>query len=162
MKIRSNKIDPPKKKKESSSSVELSIKPGKEKSTYTPARALTGDTRYGKEDASKKDAKFIEEARAKKQDIAYKDGKPYRAGTTTTTKEKDQVSITIKNDRPKIKNVPLTSSKPAEKKVEKKQVKSSGKSSGKLKPMAMTYGTDHPTKGGGTMYKKKVRAIRGR
>ncbi len=92
MKTYSNKIDPPKKKK---SNAEITLTRGKEEKTYTPARELTGDKRYGKENPKNKDAKFIEDARAKKQDIAYKDGKPYRAGNTEVKKSPDKVGVPL-------------------------------------------------------------------
>lgn len=155
MKIRSNKIDPPKKKK---TEAELTFKRGSEERTYTPARTLTGDKRYGKENTKNKDAKFIEDARSKKQDIAYKNGKPYRAGYTETKKNPDQVKVKM-NVTPDIKKVEMkkvTTKKPETKPVSGKKI---GKSSGKLKPMAMTYGTDSP-KSGGTKYKNKVKALK--
>lgn len=155
MKVSSNKtIDPPKKKK---SSVQLGFKKGKETKEYTPARVLSGHKEYGKEDATKKDAAFIEEARAKKQDIVHKDGKPYRAGHTKVTKEPDTHTIDVEIEHPKFKLAPAAK---VEKKVEKKDT-GSGKSGGRLKPMNMTFGTDDPKRGGGTKYKKKVRSIRG-
>lgn len=145
----------------SGSGVSLAFKRGEETKTYTPSRALTGDKRYGKENPANKDAKFIEDARANKQDISYKDGKPYRAGTTTTSKSPDRVDVKIPVKKPEFKPTSNTPAKtPAKKNPEVKPIKkSSGSSGGRLKPMAMTYGTDSPTKGGGTMYKNKVRAI---
>ena len=155
MKVYSNVTDPGKKKK---SDGYPTYTPGKETKTYTSSRALTGDKRYGKEDPKNKDAAFIEEARKKKQDIAYKDGKPYRAGTTTVTKEEGRfTSPKIPIQKPG--RVPLPTVK---KEVVKKEVKATKKSAGKLKPMAMTYGTSKVSKGketGGNKYKNKVRAI---
>lgn len=151
MKTYSNKVIDPKKKK---SSVTMTVTPGKEKSEYKSTRVLSGHPEYGKEKASNKDAKFIEDARKKKEDVVYKDGKPYRAGTTTTTKEKDKVAIDVKVEHPKFKMVPAK---------EKGSFKEPGASkTKKLKPMAMTYGTDSPTKGGGTKYKNKVKSLLGR
>lgn len=156
MKTYSNKIDPPKKKKGATgSSVELTFSRGKETKDYQSARAHTGDKRYGNENPKNKDAKFIEDARAKKKDIAYdSEGKSYRAGYTKTTKEPDKVGINIK--KPDLSGVKIVESKKIE---PKKEVKKSGKSGGKLKARAMTYGTDDPKKGGGTKYKNKVKAI---
>lgn len=72
-------------------SLEHGLSIGKEKKTYTPARAFTGHAEYGKENPNNPDAKFIEDARKKKQDIAYdKDQKPYRAGVTTISKDPDK------------------------------------------------------------------------
>jgi len=157
MKTYSNKTGPGQPKK---SGVSLSFKRGAETKTYTPSRALTGDKRYGKENAENKDADFIEDARAKKQDIAYKDGKPYRAGVTTVKKDADKVDVQIPVNKPEIKKVtPKPAAVVENKKTPAPEKKSTGKSGGRLKPMAMTYGTDSPTKGGGTMYKNKVRAI---
>lgn len=141
--------------------VSLAFKRGEEKKEYTPTRALTGDKRYGKENAANKDAKFIEEAREKKQDIAYKGGKPYRAGVTTTSKQPDKVNVNIPVKKPNIAPVAskVADKKPVDTKPAPTKKPSSAKSPGKLKPMAMTYGTDSPSKGGGTMYKNKVRAL---
>ncbi len=86
LKVESEKIDP------------LTFARGKETKTYTAARHLGGKG-YGSENPNKKDAAFIDEARAKKQDIAYKDGKPYRAGVTTVTKAPDKIGFT----QPKVK-----------------------------------------------------------
>jgi len=157
MKTYSNKaIDPPKKKVQSN--VTLGFQKGSEKKEYTPTRVLSGHPEYGKESSSNKDAKFIEDARAKKEDIAYKDGKPYRAGTTTVTKTPDKFTTNVTVDKPNFKPV----SKPAMEEKKKPEANNTGKKMAKLKPMAMTYGTDSPTKGGGTMYKKKVRSLLGR
>jgi hypothetical protein len=86
------------------SEVKLGFERGKETRTYTPARALTGDKRYGKESPEKEDPKFIEDARSAKQDIAYKDGKPYRAGFTSVTKEPDKFTTKI-DVHPKISKI---------------------------------------------------------
>lgn len=73
---------------------ELTFERGKTTKTYTPKREFTGHKAYGKDNPSKPDPKFVEEARAKKKDIAYdKEGKPYRAGETTESKTPDKVSI---------------------------------------------------------------------
>lgn len=160
MKIYSNSkvTDPGKKKKGDDPNPNPTYTPGKTKKTYTSGRSLTGHKDYGKENPKNKDAKFIEDARAKKQDIAYKDGKPYRAGYTTETREEGTFTPgKIPIPKPTIK-IKVTSSKPEQKPV-KKEVKATNKKSGKLKPMGMTYGTDSPKKGGGTAYKKKVRGL---
>lgn len=158
MKTYSNKAIDPTDKKKPKSNVTYNLERGKEKKEYKAERTLSGHPEYGKENASNKDAKFIEDARAKKEDIAYKDGKPYRAGTTTVTKTPDKFSMDVKVDKPNFKPV----SKPAVPEKKKEEGGNTGKKMGKLKPMAMTYGTDSPTKGGGTMYKKKVRSLMGR
>ena len=136
----------------------MTLTPGKEKTEYKEARVHSGHPEYGKENPNNKDAKFIEDARKKKQDIAYdKDNKPYKAGTTTTTKEKDKVAINVDVVHRPLKMVP------AQEAAKTSEAKKTGSSKMKrLKPMAMTYGTDSPTKGGGTMYKRKVRSLLGR
>lgn len=156
MLIRSNKTkltDPGKKK--NNGSKYPTYTEGKETKTYTPTRALTGDKRYGKENPKNADAPFIEKARSKKQDIAYdKSGKPYRAGVTTTTKEPGKFTAAkIGIEKPKINTKKPAATAP------KKEVKATKKKTGKLKPMAMTYGTDSPKRGGGTSYKNKVRGL---
>jgi hypothetical protein len=90
---------------EKKSSVKLGFKRGKETSTYKPTRALTSDPKYGKENPSAPDPKFIQDARKHKQDIVHHDGKAYRAGVTTVSKEKDQHTIDVEIDRtiPKIR-----------------------------------------------------------
>jgi hypothetical protein len=86
------------------SEVKLGFERGKETRTYTPARTLTGDTRYGKENADSQDPEFVEDARKAKQDIAYKDGKPYRAGYTSVSKEPDKFTTKI-DVHPKISRI---------------------------------------------------------
>lgn len=77
--------------------VELGFKRGAETTEYKAERTFTGNPAYGKESPKNKDASFIEEARAKKQDIAYdNEGKPYRAGQTTVIKKPDQFTTKIK------------------------------------------------------------------
>lgn len=121
---------------------------GQDKSTYTPARTMTGDKRYGNESAGNKDAKFIQDARDKKQDIARdSEGKPYRAGYTKTERTPDSISPT-KINVPKLKLA-----------VQQKTLydRTATEKPTKLKAMGMTYGTDS-AKGGGTSRKMKVRA----
>lgn len=121
LKVRTN-VTPKKKKKPETSSKpdpgkvrpfvvtgtgkhELKHERGKITKTYTAKREFTGHPEYGKDNPNKPDPKFIEEARSKKKDIAYdKDGKPYRAGVTTTKHDPDKISGThhkIKIVRPK-------------------------------------------------------------
>lgn len=76
--------------------VELGFKKGKETRTYEKKDVRTGDPRYGKESMEKDTPGFVKEAQGKKQDIAYKDGKPFRAGTTTVLKEPDKFTTTVK------------------------------------------------------------------
>ena len=136
--------------KEKSGGTEMKFSRGKETKTYTSARSFTGNPAYGKDNPSKPDPEFVEKARAEKKDIAYdKAGKPYRAGYTETKKEPDQVSTKIKVV-PDIRPVKLQTKVLVKHKT--------GQQSGKLKPMGMTYGTDSPSKGGGTKYKMKVKA----
>lgn len=124
---------------------------GKETKTYTKAVAYTGDKRYGKDNPSAPQPKHVLEAQKNKQDISFdKEGKPYRAGFTTTKKSGPVIQpAKIEIKKPKVS---LQSETVYEKTASKKP--------GKLKPMAMTYGTDDPKKGGGTKYKMKVRAKR--
>jgi hypothetical protein len=113
MKVSTNGPDPKKKKAKTvttykvepgkTTTVEPTFKRGKETKTYDKARTFTGLKDYGKENPNNKDAEFIEEARRKKQDIAYdKEGKPYRAGHTTVTKAADKFSADVKVGIPKI------------------------------------------------------------
>jgi len=76
--------------------VELGFKKGKETRAYEKQDVRTGDVRYGAESKDKPTPGFVKEAQRKGQDIAYKDGKSYRAGTTTTLKEPDQFTTKIK------------------------------------------------------------------
>jgi len=159
MKVTTNIGNPPEKKKTKTvyrkegpapksgnkTTVSTSITAGKEKSTYTPARAMTGDKRYGKESSSNPDPGFVQDARKNKQDIAFdKGGKPYRAGTTMTTSTPPRMNVDVKIGDQDLRPV-------VRKEVEVKEKKKPGK----LKAMAMTYGTDSPT-GGGTKYKNRV------
>ena len=134
-------------KKPQGSTVTTTIAGGKESSTYTPARAHTGDTRYGKENPGKADPKFVEDARRNKQDVAFdNEGKPYRAGFTTKTSTPPKMNVSVQIGDQDLR--PLV--------PHQAQMPKAGKGGGKLKAMAMTYGTDSPS-GGGTKYKNKVK-----
>jgi hypothetical protein len=165
MKIYSNVTDPGKKKKitkttvkkvgsapKKESGVEMTFERGKTTREYTPADVRTGDKRYGPESKTKPTPAFVKEAQAKKKDIVMKGGKPYRAGYTEVKEDAPKFSSKIKVT-PDVRPVKTTTT------TVTKEKKASGKSGSKLKPMAMTYGTDSPTKGGGTKYKKKVRSL---
>ena len=100
----------------------LELKRGKETRKYSPIRELTGDPRYGKESPSNKDPDFVERARAAKVDVVRKDGKPYRAGVTTVTKEPDKVSskIEVSSQIRKVQFAHADGTAPAEQKRVKK------------------------------------------
>jgi hypothetical protein len=139
----------------SQTTVELKIQPGSEKRKYTPSSAETGHPAYGKGGGTGSKLKpMLDKARAAGADVAHdKDGKPFRAGTTTVTKTPAK-STTVVNLRPHIpKPVQGELEKRKAASVQKKVVKSKP---AKLKARAMTYGTDSPKKGGGTLYKRKV------
>jgi hypothetical protein len=123
------------------------------KKTYTPETANTGHPAYGKESKTAPVPKFVRDAQKKKQDIVYKNDLPYRAGRTKI--EDPGAKLTTVQKVPTLefkfpKGTSSSTGKPPSK-------TSSGKSKGKLKAMGMTYGTDSPSKGGGTSYKKRVR-----
>jgi len=80
----------------SKNGVELGFQKGKETRSYEKQDVRTKDPRYGSESSDKPTPGFVKEAQRKGQDIAYKDGKPYRAGVTTTTKEPDKFTAKIK------------------------------------------------------------------
>jgi len=144
-------------KGKSQSEVELGFERGKSKSTYKPASAETGHPAYGKPGAGSKVRSLLDKARSAKVDIAHDDeGKPYRAGYTTAEKEPDKftVKLNVKPSIPDRINPPSGNKTP----IATKSAAVVKKKPGKLKAMAMTYGTDSPSKGGGTMYKKKVSA----
>lgn len=74
---------------------ELSATPGKTTKEYTHARVHTGHKAYGKENPKNADPAHVHEARAKKKDISYDaEGKPYRAGHTTTKETPPKANIT--------------------------------------------------------------------
>lgn len=99
-----------------SSEVHLGHEMGKTKKTYTPTDIRTGDSRYGKESASKATPDFVKKAQSAKQDIVHHKNKPYRAGTTTEESTPAKVKIRIKST-PAIhmhKQVPVTGTPAAE------------------------------------------------
>jgi hypothetical protein len=162
MAISTNVSKPPKKKKtttvvglkvtsEKPTAKQGTMTPSTEKKVFKPADVRTGDKRYGKESATNPTPGFVKKAQGAKVDIATKDGKDYRAGYTTTQKEPAKFASVQKLPKVKAKLDIRTN-------VETDKVKSSKSKTGKLKAMAMTYGTDSPKKGGGTKYKKKVKA----
>lgn len=124
---------------------ELKITPGKTTKTYTPARELTGHKEYGKENAKNKDAAFIEEARKKKQDIAYdKDQKPYRAGVTTETSTPPKLSITT----PKIRIAKVSSNKAVKPKKSAEEIRSENDKPTTRKLPRIAYLRNKDAKGG--------------
>jgi hypothetical protein len=170
MKIYSNVEDPGKKKKSSTepkvkkgsgksqTTVELTLSRGTEKRKYTPASVETGHKAYGKVGSGGKVKSMLDRARSAGVDVAHDtDGKPYRAGHTTVTKSPDKVSATV-DLRP---HIPQRQKGQMELQAKKKvSAKPAGKKKpGKLKPMAATYGVNTP-KGGGTLYKNRVKAQR--
>jgi hypothetical protein len=163
--VRTNVAKPPKKKKQQpmkpaaapvavvkkTGSPQISVERGT--SSYKPTDVRTGHSAYGKESMTKPTPEFIKKAqRSGVETVVGKGGSDgvkgltYAAGTRTSTPDK----INVSTPAPK-----LEFKKPAQKKV-MGQIKVKPKV--KLKPMAMTYGTDHPTKGGGSKYVHRVRA----
>lgn len=128
--------------------VAVKVTPGKTTKAYKPADERTGDPAYGKESKTKPTPQFVKDAQAKKQDIVEKGGLKYRAGYTSTKTEPNTAKATT-SFKPGFKTPDKVTYEPVYEKTAAKK--------GKLKAMAMTYGTDSPTKGGGTKYKKKVR-----
>jgi hypothetical protein len=122
---------------------ELTFERGKTTKSYEAKRVHTGHPAYGKEDPSKKDAAFIEEARKKKQEIAYdKEGKPYRAGVTTETKTPDKIGIT----KTKIRIVPAVKSvKPT---MSAEEIRQKGGDQPKRKLIRVDYLRNKDAKGG--------------
>lgn len=110
--------------------VSQSFKRGAETRTYTKEVAYTGHPAYGKDNPSKPQPKFVTDAQSKKQDIAYHNGLPYRAGRTTTHKEPDRFATAIKvTPQIQMRTMKMTPIGGGEK-----------KSAGKLKPMSVTFG----------------------
>ena len=124
--------------------------PGKEKKIFVKADVRTGDKRYGAESKTKPTPDFVKKAQNAKVDVATKGGKDYRAGYTTTQKEPAKFASVTKLPKVKAKLVVKTN-------VESDDTKKAKSKTGKLRPMAMTYGTDSPKRGGGTKHKNKVR-----
>ena len=84
-------IDPPDKK----SKVKLHFQRGKTKRIFKSADVRTGDPSYGPESKTKDTPEFVKKAQKAGADVAEHNGKPYRAGYTTITKEPDKHSVTI-------------------------------------------------------------------
>lgn len=74
----------------------LSFERGKETRKYTPVDVRTGHAAYGKESSTKPTPGFVKKAQDAKVDIVHKNGLPYRAGHTETTKAPDKISTHIK------------------------------------------------------------------
>lgn len=85
--------DPPDK---SGDGATLTFERGKETRKYTPKDERTGSAAYGKESKTKPTPGFVKKAQAAKVDIVHKNGLPYRAGHTKTTKAPDKVGYKIK------------------------------------------------------------------
>jgi hypothetical protein len=170
MKIYSNVSKTPKKKKDpaktttvhvrekvgkapdkSKDGVTMTAKKGETKKTYAAQDVRTGHKEYGKESKTKPTPQFIKDAQDKKKEIVIKNGKPYRAGTSTEKHEGPRLATKM-NITPDIRPVKMST------KTVPVKAKTSGKLGGKLKAMGMTYGTDSPKKGGGTKYVDKVKA----
>lgn len=91
-----------------SSKVDLHHQRGEEKTKYRKEDVRTGDPRYGKESATKPTPDFIKKAQAAKVDVVHRDGKPYRAGHSETTKNPDKhIKIKIKPDLRMVKKTPI-------------------------------------------------------
>lgn len=140
IKITRTKVGPaPDKSKDGAT---LSFERGKETSKYTPADVRTGNPAYGKESQTKPNPGFVKKAQDAKVDVVHKNGLPYRAGTTQTTKAPDKINYKIKVT-PDIRPVKTTVTEENTTLAQKPT-----KSSGKLKPMRMVAGgsdkNDHP------------------
>lgn len=76
--------------------VSMSFERGKETRKYTPADVRTGNPAYGKESSTKSTPGFVKKAQDAKVDIVHKNGLPFRAGNTQTTKAPDKINYKIK------------------------------------------------------------------
>jgi len=122
---------------------ELTFERGKTTKHYESKRVHTGHAAYGKENPNNKDAAFIEEARKKKQDIAYdKDKKPYVAGETTTTKTPDKIGIT----KVKLRIVPPKT--PVKPTMSAEEIRQKGGAQPKRKLIRVPYLRNKDAKGG--------------
>lgn len=88
----------PKKKK----SVTLNFKMGQSKRSFKAADERTGAASYGKESMTKSTPEFVKTAQKAGVDVAEHEGRPYRAGYTSITKEPDKFSISIEKTTPNI------------------------------------------------------------
>lgn len=86
--------DPEKKK---SSSVTLKFQRGRHKKSFAKADIRTGDPAYGAESKSKPTPEHVIKAQKAGVEVAHHEGKAYRAGYETITKEPDRHSVEINN-----------------------------------------------------------------
>lgn len=142
---------PPKATVEKGTTPEFKIERGT--TSYKPKDVRTGHPEYGKESATNPTPQFVKRAQQARVESVLGKGKPegepgltYAAGVRTTTP--DKFSMTSAPPR-----LHFTTPKPELKAKTSIRVKP-----GKLKPMDATYGTDSPSKGGGSRYVKRVRA----
>lgn len=93
----------PLKIKKPSVSFEMRLTAGKTNRKYEPVDVRTGHVAYGPESLTKPVPEFIKEARAKKKDIVYKGGLPYRAGEWVETRTPDISGSSMKFTKADIK-----------------------------------------------------------